>query len=516
MKKIVLSIIVLIISISAIIYIANDNQSEFSSLCIDESSFDELCESHTLSNISLLNEIYFDDNKILLDNKNNRFYYSIVNNEYNPIVKWSEHVNVSFLGDINENNIKNNNVVHVIAYDDSKYSLYELICTNLPLLNIEYNNVIENINLSLFDNNKNKTYNYSGTMHPRGNSTLAYPKLGYKIKLKDSDEKTNDISLLDLRVGTDYILYAGYNDQERIRNVFSMDLWWQGCRNNNSVDVDSGMYYKYVELFLNNEYWGLYALGFPIDEIQYSLKQDEVLYFKWDNFDEKEVFVGGNDLSLEDAYEIKAGPNDSSSYDTLNDYYDTILHSNNVDDIYSVCDIDNAIDIYLFTGLVMGSDSSSLTEMKDIFMCKKNNDNGYKFVYAPWDKDITWGNHWRFDEKNYTYEYHLPFDDVAHSSPLQNSPISRLVKIDKENTSKLLKERYNYLRNNEWSDDKVIGMLNNYESAIFDSGAYQRDIERWQDSNQIEPELKLSNFKQFVLNRLKFVDDNFEKIYINY
>lgn len=516
MKKIIISIITLIISLGAIIYIANDNQNDFSSLCIDESSFNELCENRTISNISLLNEIYFDNNKLLIDKKKNRLYYSIVKNEYNPRVEWSEHINISFLGKIDEGTIKNNGTVRVIAYDNKQYSLYDLVCTSLPIMNIDYNFAIESINLSLFDNNKNKTYHYSGTMHPRGNSTLAYPKLGYKIELKDSDEKANDISLLDLRVGTDYILYAGYNDQERIRNVFSMGLWWQGCRNNNCFDVDNGMYYRYVELFLNSEYWGLYAIGFPIDEVQLLIKQDEILFFKWDNFDENELFEdnGNSDISL--TYEVKYGFDDFSSYDALKEYYDIILHSNNVDEICSVCDLDNAIDMYLFTGIVMGSDSSSMTEMKDIFMCKKDYEDGYKYIYAPWDKDITWGNHWRFDKKNYTYEYHLPFDDTSYSSPLQNSPVSRLIKIDKENTSKLLKERYYYLRNNEWSNDKVVEMLNNYESAIFDSGAYLRDIERWQDSNQIDPKLKLTNFKQFVLNRLKFVDDNFEQIYINY
>ncbi|MBO6255682.1 MAG: CotH kinase family protein [Bacteroidaceae bacterium] len=57
-----------------------------------------------------------------------------------------------------------------------------------------------------------------------------------------------------------FILYSCYADPERARNVFSQNLWTESCGTDNAYNINTGSYYKYVELFLNGEYYGLYAL----------------------------------------------------------------------------------------------------------------------------------------------------------------------------------------------------------------------------------------------------------------
>ena len=49
-------------------------------------------------------------------------------------------------------------------------------------------------------------------------------------------------------------------------------------------------------------------------------------------------------------------------------------------------------------------------------------------------------------------------------------------------------------------------MLDGYETKIFDSGAYLREMERWQKGSYEDPALKLSVFKSYVLERLKACD----------
>ena len=173
-------------------------------------------------------------------------------------------------------------VFRLAAYNDSFYHEYALVCTTLPLMNIESDTQVGDedvpVHMTLFDNRKGAAQRLTqsdGDMHIRGGSTRTYPKKGYKLSLtKESlgnNVRLNKVSLLGMRQDDDWILYAAYNDPEKIRNVFSSVLWKNTCAMDNAFGIDNGMEYRYVELFLNGEYWGLYALGYPIDDLQLSI-----------------------------------------------------------------------------------------------------------------------------------------------------------------------------------------------------------------------------------------------------
>ena len=103
-----------------------------------------------------------------------------------------------------------------------------------------------------------------GNIHVRGRTAQTYPKKGYRISLIQEslggNTRPNHVSLLGMRQDDDWLLYAAYNDQEKIRNVFSSNLWKYTCATDNAQGMDIGMEYRYLELFVNGEYWGLYAL----------------------------------------------------------------------------------------------------------------------------------------------------------------------------------------------------------------------------------------------------------------
>ena len=69
------------------------------------------------------------------------------------------------------------------------------------------------------------------------------------------------------RIDDDWILTSMYSDYEKIRNVFSMNLWHEISELSNE--------YRYVEVYINNNYHGLYALTYPIDNKTFKLKKDE-------------------------------------------------------------------------------------------------------------------------------------------------------------------------------------------------------------------------------------------------
>lgn len=96
--------------------------------------------------------------------------------------------------------------------------------------------------------------NYNGkiAIEIRGSSSQGFPKKGYGFETRASDLSDIDVSLLGMPEENDWVLYAPYTDKTMIRDVLTYTLdaslghWSPRCR--------------YVELFLNGNYQGVYVL----------------------------------------------------------------------------------------------------------------------------------------------------------------------------------------------------------------------------------------------------------------
>ena len=97
--------------------------------------------------------------------------------------------------------------------------------------------------------------NYNGkiSIELRGSSSQElFPKKSYSLETQTIDGKNNNVSLLGLPEENDWILYGAYSDKTLLRNNLTYFLSRQ-----------MGHYAprsKYCELFLNNEYQGIYML----------------------------------------------------------------------------------------------------------------------------------------------------------------------------------------------------------------------------------------------------------------
>lgn len=531
MSKKSLSVLLVIISIVLLTFVGSFsdalNKNDFNSLQKSNTQIQDIIKDKKQTESELVDEIYFDGNKLFLDKTTDTLFYSLVegsNTAYNPKVSWIGNGVKVIIEDkqITDNLIENNESIEITTYKDNKYHTYNLKCTTLPLINIDVNMDSLNkedeellvfkeikMNFEIFDNRKDvnqRHYKYDGKINVRGNATKWYAKKGFKLELKtiEVEEQKQQISLLGLRQGKDYILYAAHNDQEKIRNVFSSNLWYESCAKNNSFGLDNGMYYKYCELFLNNEYWGLYALGFPIDEIQEQINPyniNENIYEKVSFYEIEYLMDEAQDFR--NGYQLKTNKTKEKAWQPLKDFYSVVLHSEDGEEIYDVIDIDNAIDIYLFYNFVQGSDNVSRDGEENLFLyntflISKENEAGTKILYAPWDLDKTWGEGLD-DEVRYDYGYNK-------NSIMYINPVEFLKELGDKNINELIKERYDYLRDNEWSDENLMSILNKYESNIFKSGAFARDANKWASGEHIENNIGLSEFKEYVIKRVNYVD----------
>jgi hypothetical protein len=475
-------------------------------------------------------KLYFDEQELLFSENIRRFYYSLVegsptsNNPSISLISNGNNLKMGICEDtITDDLIENNRLVKFIIYSDDVYQEYSLVCSILPFMNISCDDSIGNdavnMSISLFDNeigSTNRVINSNGTIKIRGASTRDYPKKAYSINLiKNSlgnNKRANDISLLGMRQDDDWVLYAAYNDQEKVRNVFSSNLWKYSCATDNQYGIDAGIEYKYLELFINDEYWGLYALGYPVDEKQLGLStniEKDMLYKKITWSSDNAI---GLDKSVPIAeYEIKVKNSvNNNDWDLLYDYYIN-LYENRKDSktLLQAIDLDNSIDLYLFYNMVQGIDNVSNNYSKNMYIAFITKYGYTKSIYVPWDLDITWGNYWLYEDKNYTSEYYLTED---FNRIMESGYINQILINGDTDTWKYLFEKYRTLRSNVWSQEALDTLIDDYEDDIYDSGAYLREMERWPDGSYQSPELKLSKFREYVNNRLSEMDSYMESM----
>lgn len=95
-------------------------------------------------------------------------------------------------------------------------------------------------------------FNGNISIEIRGSSSQQFQKKSYGFEIKTLDWLDMDVSLLGMPQENDWILYAPYTDKTMIRDVLSYTL-----------DASLGNYAprcRYVELFVNNVYEGVYVL----------------------------------------------------------------------------------------------------------------------------------------------------------------------------------------------------------------------------------------------------------------
>lgn len=522
-KRIYLAIL-LGFAVGAFIYFINIGEAfRLENYILDGQTYDRIVSEREKCDGELLRKIMFEEEPLFYDRMSHTFYYSVDKKNkqgYNPVVTLNKSKGVEFSlreERITDELIQSGRRIECMVYDDTRYEPYTLAVTTLPIMSIETEgNIFDNdvrMEMTLFDNRAEtgiRRWESEGIIARRGRTTKDYEKVGYKVSLNDK------LPLMGMRRDDDWVLYAGYNDQEKIRNVFSCNLWKNSCAANNAFGIDNGVEYRYLELLINGNYEGLYALGYRIDDKQMGINpaaDSGCVYKKVDYYSEYPV-TRSEDGSIPD-YEISSNlmnsGQEAEKWQMLYDFYEGIWQYRDNDDwLMESIDIDNSIDMHLFINLVQGEDNAKGPLTKNMYITAvRTEQGGYRFLYTPWDLDITWGNVWLHKAKNYTLPYlFTPDNHVLWES---GSLYELLCNGNEEIWERFL-NRYWELRAGPWSDRTILEQLDQYEEQIFDSGAYVREQERWPNGSYVRTEKRLSSFKQYVLERLASMDSYYETL----
>ena len=488
----------------------------FSEFQISQTSFEALMHSRQKTDRISLLEVYFNEKSLFYDKSGDRWFYSISMNresgESDISVAFSANINglkIAFTGELSPGN-----AVRMIAYTDTEYRLYPIEVTSLPLIHIECGteNIPEYpaipVRFTLFDNDpgsRQPVVKSDGTIHIRGKGSLSFPKKAFKLtlttKTPGGEIIENQTALLGLRQDGDWHLYPAYDDQEKIRNVFSFALWSGACADSNSFGIKNGTEYRFAELFINHQYWGLYAIGYPIDAKQMKIRPQFNGHYEEFIFKQRAWGPPKGDYTSLENYLFSQFETDEADLNyglSIMRMYFEHLDANAPNGLHNSDEM-NAVDIWLFLKLTQDMDSLAQPgKIDNIIYTIKRSDTGRKIIYTPWDLDTTWGNYWG--------AYRMDPDDNTMEMDL--NPVSVLLNQTETHaeTAAMIRQRYRELRADGWSDHTVDQLLDKFEQDIYGSGAYIRDIERWPKTRQQDPMLALSHFRTYVHQRLSSMD----------
>ena len=321
MKKIKLIIFILFIIIFLIIFFFGMFGTSISYL-----SSKDIKQDRKL-NESLINSLKINNIDTIYD-KNNKIHYYTLPDEYeNKIhvlkLELKDNFKYKLINEtLNIIKVDYQKPINVIIYNDKYYYETKIQLTNLPMVNIESDYDIttndSQTKVKYINNGLKQKMVYKNTLIKiRGASSSTLPKKSYKITFMDKNyENDKNVSISNFYYGDSLILDAIYRDPSKIRNVLSTEIWNEISNDYNNIDI----YSEFIELFINNEYKGLYVLTEPINRKRLKLNKSDLsnssLLIKtsgWRTIGSLTNFDNiSDDIYLD--YEIKY-PNDENLYE---------------------------------------------------------------------------------------------------------------------------------------------------------------------------------------------------------
>ncbi len=342
------------------------------------------------------------------------------------------------------------------------------------------------INNNSGTNNINDPFNdYNGkiTIEKRGNSSQEQEKPPYRFETVDNNGENNNVKLLGLPEENDWILYAPWSDKSLLRNVLIY-----------SLSNEMGRYAprsKFVELYLNNEYRGVYVLMEkikrdknrvaissldPNSNFGDNLTGGYILKFDWaETGDNNGGFFSLIDGMRYNYHYPKPDEISSEQENYIQSYinsYENIMNSNkyNSEEGYSsFIDIGSFVDFIILQEISRNVDAYGLSTY--IYKDKESINN--KLTAGPiWDFNHGFGNcdyykAWETVGWNISYTYNDMDQRAFWWLKLWND----------DNFQEMIKDRYKLLRESTLSTNNINTLIDQY---VFKLGtSVDKNFTKW-------------------------------------
>jgi len=344
-------------------------------------------------------------------------------------------------------------------------------------------------NPSGLNNYSDTTFEFNGYIgiETRGSSSMMFEKKSFNIETRNDTGTNLNVSLLGLPAENDWVLYAPYSDKSLLRNVLAYQLA--------NLTGRWSPHTRFCEVFINNEYRGVYVL---VEKIKRDKNRLNLASLNPEDISDDEL-TGGYILKIDrpdpgawispykarnDIQNVPVSYVDPNYEDLvplqrtyIKEYvtkFETALKSVNYKDpltgYRAYVNMGSFIDYYIINEICRNLDAYRLST----FFYKDKDSKGGKITMGPfWDYDISMGNAnffsagntngWVVDGLGNGDEFGIPFWwDRFRLDPYFNSE---------------LKKRWNEFRSTKFSNNKINEYIDSCTTLL--SSAQQRNFAKF-------------------------------------
>ena len=376
-----------------------------------------------------------------------------------------------------------------IAHGSNKYMQYDLVFTTLPVLRLdgevigknEKNKDICKGDMCLWNPADPEIRSYSvktsqAQWHVRGGWSATLLKTPFKLDLKKKSGTPRNLSLAGLGADDDWILNPMNLDDTKLKEKLFMGLW---NRRAEQVEWNEQMSEgAYVEVVINQEYWGVFQLQRRIDNKFLNLGADDIL------------LKSGSLLSadtVETAYEIIwSGLPEQETYALVQEFF--------AGRDGELLNMDNFLDVNVFMQWASAKDNVQ----KNMFYLLRKEEGDYRMYLLPWDTDMSWGTVWRDEAGGFVYD----FEESRQLVVLRRE--YDWMQQYRPDLDRQMAKRWFELRENLLTMENMTRIAQQHQALLDASGAQKRDTEQW--GLYYEGQDSLENLHKSMEARLAFVD----------
>ena len=399
----------------------------------------------------------------------------------------------------------------LMAYTTTEYAYFSLVFTGLPIVSLHTQEEIGLEYVPSYTSISSSDYapvESLSKVHYRGALSLNNDKKSYRIELHRINQKgrnkRNRQSLLGMPKDSDWLLIANPYDFSGLRNHLAWDMW---SKWNENQPFFSPLQSRMVEVFVNDEYCGLYQMMQRIDTDQEILRMGGNLetdcafrIIKPGNAKDRPFrdYKSTADIHLE----LRKPPqnlSENAAFEIVNPYIEladikqgllndeSFLHQ-----FANHMDTEDVVSYYLFSQAIgLGVDNV----YNNLYIWALNDGNRYRFSFAPWDMNQLY----RPEEAAFEATPMAGTDSVCAELRI---PV-RLLNLDGLNSREILWSLWRDKRKTILSDDAVYQWLYDAEALVNRSGAYARNAQKWTGK---AAKLNISELYAYAIQHLNLLD----------
>ncbi len=324
----------------------------------------------------------------------------------------------------------------------------------------------------------------------RGATTMGENRHKHNFKIKFPE----NVSFFGMRSDNNWILDAGQVDPFRLRNRIATELWLDICSKPYYYDQDnralSGVRGRVVELFVNDQYEGIYAFTECMDRKQMRLKKqttENIRGILWktigytytkmwevnEDYDNTSPTWGSFEIKYPDLKDRA-----ETDYSTLYEAINFVVNSSDEDFAAFVgdyFDLPVVMDYYLFYNVLGAYDNIGKNMYWAIY---DRTSADHRLTLAVWDLDLTVAAP---EYIIYKKEALDPYSTIFGNHYL----VHRLITLNVDNFNSRAYQRYMELRQNYFSYESLSKRYYDAAQMLEESGAAQREKARWDGDSDI-------------------------------